>query len=126
MTLFDDGLAKGKGLTLRRSPVFLRVTEKDGEFDALDQLDDQPAPGETIHVYLRVGEPGFCFVDGTDKQGRRTGYRCAFAHYRLYDPQPIREEAWDTSLWREWCAEQGKRMNQPDTATGEPGSTPPK
>ena len=125
MTLFDDGPAKGKGLTLQRSPVLLRVTEKSGNFDALDQLDDTPAPGETIHVYLRVGEPGFCFVDGTDKHGRRTGYRCAFAHYRLYEHQPSHTEAWDTELWREWCAEQGKRMSQPETATGEPGRAQP-
>lgn len=46
MTTFIDGPAKGQTLMLRRNPVYLIVTEENGKFDALDQLEDAPKPTE--------------------------------------------------------------------------------
>lgn len=58
MISFQGGPAEGKaeGLLLRRAPRFLRVVRGgDGDWDALDQLGDAPAAGETIYAYERVG-----------------------------------------------------------------------
>ena len=56
MTRFLDGPAAGNALMLRRAPLFLRVTidAAGGKVDALDQLDDDPQDGETVHVYRQL------------------------------------------------------------------------
>ncbi len=103
MTTFEDGPAKDKILSLARAPVFLRVTEKDGKFDALDQVEDTPRPGEFMHVYKLVSYDGGAFVDGRDKKtGKRTGGYMVIARYKLYSEQPSQDTLGDTKKWQEW------------------------
>ena len=54
-TRFIDGPAKGVVLDLERTPHYLRVVHdsETWQWDALDQLDDEPKPTETIFVYRR-------------------------------------------------------------------------
>lgn len=59
---FHGGPANGCNLMLRRAPALLRVvqikTGKGIEFDALDQLNDQPEPGELVSIYKIRGQAG--------------------------------------------------------------------
>lgn len=55
LVLFEDGPAKGASLTLRRTPIYLRVVkELDGRIDALDQPDDTLNLGDVIFIYKKV------------------------------------------------------------------------
>lgn len=112
MTTIHDGPAQGAKLTLQRSPIFLRVVRKPGgEWDALDQLTDEPAPDEEIHVYRRIGEPTTAHIDGRDpKTGKRYGRWMSFAEYRLHPEQPGDAQARLRSSWQEWCNEQGAKL----------------
>lgn len=96
MTSFLNGPAKGKSLMLHRSPLFLRVVEKAEEWDALDQVNDSPAAGETIHVYERTYKGG---------KAKSASGCYPLAHYRLHDNPPPIETQRDTALWRQWCIE---------------------
>ena len=58
MTTFVDGPAKGQRLRLKRAARFLRVTEANGEWDALDQLTDHPRTDEKLWAYEITGQPG--------------------------------------------------------------------
>jgi hypothetical protein len=60
VTRFIDGPAAGTVLSLKRSPLFLRAVQDplDGKWDALDQLDDAPRPGERIVVYRKTEDRG--------------------------------------------------------------------
>lgn len=80
---FIDGPAAGRTLDLRRAPHFLRVvTAEDGTVDALDQPTDEPAAGETIHVY--VAEAGSFSTVYVCVRGRNAGAggRYESARYR--------------------------------------------
>lgn len=57
MTTFVDGPAKGKNLSLKRAPRFLRVVCEGSTWDALDQPDDTPKETEKLFAYEIVGEP---------------------------------------------------------------------
>jgi hypothetical protein len=104
MTSFHDGPANGKTLTLKRAPLFLRVTVgQDGKIDALDQLDDAPMPDEKILVYRRRGEAGSLHIDGRDKRGRRFGEWYAYGEYDLFAEQPADEILRNNQRWRNWC-----------------------
>ena len=105
MITFVDGPAAGVSLSLQRTPMLLRVvTEACGAVDALDQLDDEPRPGESICVYQIVGLP-------------RRGIACSrgkgcrpfvVAEYRLCSDQPIGDEARDG--WPEWAEQQAAKL----------------
>lgn len=103
-----DGPAKGTLLSLARAPRFLRVVvDTAGKVDAMDQVDDEPKDGETIHVYRREGEvtSGFACTRG---KGCRPLLGAA---YRLVDPQPEGDELAalrQTSRWQLWCLRQVK------------------
>lgn len=74
MTSFAGGPAAGVSLLLRRAPLYLRaVTGPDGKWDALDLLDDAPAPNETVVAYRRVGTASAMMLDWTEKGKRRGG-----------------------------------------------------
>lgn len=96
MTSFEGGPAGGATLLLRRAPVFLRVViGPRGKVDALDQLEDVPADGETVHVYERFGprghvclRPGGCHEYGT------------YRHLPHVDGELLR----DTAAWRAWAS----------------------
>lgn len=66
MTTFKDGPAEGRTLLLRRAPTLLRVVQEDGEFDALDQLNDEPGPRESIYCYFLVENRGSVHLCGRD------------------------------------------------------------
>lgn len=113
MTKLEDGPAAGNVLNLRRAPLLLRVTiTPAGEVDALDQLDDEPAPHEAIHVYLLGREPMTGFVDGTDKRGRRFGHQITIAAYFHYERQPSDADARDSQRWQLWCQENRNHANE--------------
>lgn len=109
MTKFTDGPAAGCCLNLGRSPVFLRVVEHDGKFDALDQLDDMPGDHESITVYRKVSDDGTVHIDGRDKKGKRFGawYQCAT--YAIYGNQPEDKTARTPALWMSWCKAEYER-----------------
>src|SRR5712671_5454007 len=102
MTLFTDGPAKGQHLRLKRAPVFMRVTEEAGKFDALDQPEDTPKVSENLHAYRMVGTPGMCHIN----RGRNGSGFFTVATYQLVETQPDEKTMRDTELWRAWCYDQ--------------------
>lgn len=95
MTRFIDGPAAGKTLMLKRAPLFLRVTQRGDDWDALDQLDDQPAADEEIHVYRLQGQPGSVHMNF----GRCRGGLFTTAEYAYFSPQPTDAELRTTAAW---------------------------
>ena len=104
MTTFLDGPAKGQTLMLRRCPVFLRVVESGGKWDALDQPSDTPRSGETLYAYSLVGRPGVCYHINCGRKGGGGTY--PISEYRLVENQPATAEMASTEDWRAWCAGQ--------------------
>lgn len=99
MTTFEDGPAKGQRLMLHRAPIFLRVTEKGGKFDALDQVDDTPRPDEMLYAYQLAERPGHCHINTGRKPG---GGFYPVAKYRMIVPQPLLEEMLTREAWVKW------------------------
>lgn len=113
MTRFLDGPTAGVILSLRRAPLYLRVVrDAAGKWDALDQLDDTPTPGEAVvAVYRLEGTPSVCFIDGV-RNRRRVGWRELMASYRAVGEQPDLDVVRDTAAWRAWCVkEQAKEKS---------------
>lgn len=86
-------------MMLKRSPLFLRVTERDGKLDALDQLDDKPHESETIYAYERVGEAYACHINAT-----KGGGFYSMADYKFVVPQPTDKEMRTLDAWRKCAA----------------------
>ena len=103
MTSFKDGPAAGKSLLLKRSPQFLRVVEADGEFDALDLIEDRPRPRETCYAYELVEARGMMHLNMRDRKGKRCCGWYAVADYRLVEPQPEQAVMCDTAKWQAWA-----------------------
>lgn len=101
MTSFVDGPAKGTVLQLQRAPFLLRVVSgKPGEFDALDQPDDEPKLYESIYVYRLAGPPGSVHIC---RSPRRSSGWFAVAEYKLLD-RPVRDaDVRTTADWNDWC-----------------------
>lgn len=103
MTRFLDGPAAGEVLFLKRAPMYLRaVQDAGGKWDALDLLDDAPAPDERIVVYRIEGEPSYCHINMRGKGG-------GVFHggtYRLISPQPQDEDVRTIAAWRAWVGRQ--------------------
>ncbi len=99
MTHFIDGPAAGQTLMLKRAPLYLRVVEKNGAWDALDQLEDTPDPAEKIYAYERVGKPGQVHIN----QGSGRGGWFTMAEYSLVADQPGDVVMRDPESWRKWC-----------------------
>lgn len=100
MIEFLDGPARGVVLELRRIPTLLRVVQQGKEFDALDQLDDEPRVGEKITVYRRVkqGRVHIC----NRGRGKRSGWYFT-ASYRVLQRQPADDQVRTTEAWRQWA-----------------------
>ena len=108
MTKFIDGPAAGQTLTLRRAPILLRVTfdgkdglfgEADGQWDALNELDDAAHPGERLYAYILRAPPTMIHVC------RRPG-GCGFyaiAEYVYLPDQPDDATMRDNAKWAAWC-----------------------
>lgn len=99
-----DGPAKGQHLMIRRCPLFLRMVQNArGQWDALDQVEDDPKVGETVYVYERIPGTHFnAFV--------RPGGRHEFADYKFIPEAPTdvlrkRED------WQAWCVRQFELMS---------------
>lgn len=104
MTTFQDGPAKGQTFMLRRAPVFLRVTEAVGKFDALDQPDDTPEPHETLHCYVLAEKPRSVHLCVRGKN-RGAGGFYPMATYKLVENPPT--DASMRAQWRVYTDQQG-------------------
>jgi hypothetical protein len=76
--------------------------EENGQWDALDQLEDTPRPDETLHAYEISGEPGRCHIL---KRGGGSGWYGS-ANYRWVAEQPDDATMRDAEKWRAWCEAQ--------------------
>ena len=93
-------------LSLKRTPVYLRfvckgITGCSRNWDALDQLDDKPEPGEFI-IVGRLGKRGSMHLDRV-VNGRRVGEWYQTADYDPVDDQPPQDVLSDNAKWREWA-----------------------
>lgn len=104
-------------LELKRAPKFLRFVwdVKANKWDALDQLDDEPRPGETVFA-ARLADTGSLHVDGY-RNGRRCGWWYATATYELVEPQPDPATLRDREAWQKWATEANAREKQGGTQT---------
>lgn len=104
MVSFEGGALHGELLLLKRAPQFLRgVVGADGSKDALDQLDDAPESGETLHAYALVSSRGMVHLYcSRSRKGNASGWY-VMAKYRAVEAQPAQEVMADTAKWREWC-----------------------
>lgn len=100
MTTFQDGPAKGQRLMLHRAARFLRVTELNGKWDALDQPSDTPRPDEKLYAYEIVGKPGHMHLNTGRKPG---GGFYPIAEYRFVPAQPTDAQMRDREQWYRWC-----------------------
>jgi hypothetical protein len=93
---FVDGPAEGESLDLRRAPYFLRVVRGiDGKWDALDQLDDDPAMGETIFIYKARAVTGIFCGRGKGNSGRMVEY----VHTEEIKPEGMEDrDAWQAAV----------------------------
>jgi len=102
MISFEGGPADGNRLSLRRTPVYLRVViDSHGVVDALDQLDDEVRLGETVHVYRLLDDVGTAIVCSRGKSGGCRHER--IARYGYCEDQPPEEVCRANSLLREWA-----------------------
>lgn len=108
-TTFLDGPASGQRMMLRRAPVFLRVTQRHGKFDALDQLDDTPEPGEAIRVYILTAAPTAMHILIRGKNKSAGGWYFSGV-YRLAGEQPDDAVLRDNHRWRAWCHGDGAAL----------------
>lgn len=117
-TRFIDGPAKGIVLELERTPIFLRAVHdsRTWAWDALDQLDDEPEPSETVFVYRLDGEVSRGFACSRGKNG---GCRHFFhADYKLYDVQPSQEELRNAEFWQQWTHQEYERTKPLEEVQG--------
>lgn len=100
MITFVDGPAKGQRLELSRTPIMLRVTRSEsGEWDALDQPDDEPRDDEYIFLYRMHTSFGSYHVRMSDGTGGWRGQ----ASYQLHQEQPPDDVLRERDKWNAWC-----------------------
>jgi len=102
VTHFEDGPAKGQHLMLKRTPIYLRVVQSEGKWDALDMPEDDPRNGEVVHAYRLKERSGMCHVN----MGSGKGGFYPIAIYRAVSPQPTVGEMANRSAWVKWCEDQ--------------------
>jgi hypothetical protein len=103
MTTFINGPAAGVTLQLRRAPMLLRaVKNAAGQWDALDQLGDEPKSDEEIHVYRLAAPPTGYHLRMSGKRKHLSGMYQR-GDYRLADRQPADSECRTTEAWNAWC-----------------------
>lgn len=98
MTRFLDGPAQGQHFMIRRTPVFVRVTEENGKWDILNDAGDAPRRTETPHAYVLSERPGMCCIRASEGRGGifQSGV------YRHCDPQPDEREMRNETSWSAW------------------------
>lgn len=105
MIKFLDGHAEGQVLELRRLPMFLRVVRsRGGNWDALDQLDDEPKASETIFVYKRRDDLPISKIHVCRSPRSKSGWLVS-ASYSVLPEQPGDEDVRSTAAWRPWVEE---------------------
>jgi hypothetical protein len=103
MTHFIDGPATNVSLCLTRSPLFLRVVKQATDWDALDQVSDEPDPKEQIWVYVRDGSGNnSVHIKFGGKDKAKSGWY-KVARYRFYSVQPGELILRDRTRWQAWC-----------------------
>jgi hypothetical protein len=118
---FLDGPAKDVILQLHRAPLILRVVrDKQGQWDALDQLGDSPKPGEVVYLYRAVTVPRSMHLSMADR--KKSGWFYS-ADYRYLDDQPAKIHTWSNWEWDKWCNDNKDRLMELFVAeTGYKGS----
>lgn len=92
-----------KTLELTRTPIYLRFTIKNSDFDTLDalnNLEDVIEDGE-ICIAAKLTSRGTLHLDKT-VNGRRVGEWLQTVGYHSVDVQPSQEVMRDNDLWRAW------------------------
>ncbi len=106
MISFLDGPAAGRTLAPKRAPAYLRVVHGKEGWDALDQLEDEPRPGEELFAYCLVSRPtAYHLLCGRGRRGNASGWYWN-AEYRVVDPQPDQATLANTDKWRAWATVQ--------------------
>lgn len=92
---FRDGPAKEASMLMfHRAPLYLRVVRgMDGKWDALDQLDDEPALGDTIFIYKQM-QGRYGHIKGATRA--TSGFILGYEHTDAIDPEGME----DTAAWR--------------------------
>lgn len=111
MTSFVDGPAMGiDPLMLRRSPVLLRVVRgPDGEWDALDCLDDEAGLGEELFLYILSEKPSPMHILFIGKDPGACGWY-PISTYKFSPEQPSQETMRDFDAWGAWCEANRERL----------------
>jgi hypothetical protein len=105
---FRDGPAAKESLQLSRLPLYLRVVRGQA-WDALDRLDDEPAPGESVYAYERVGGPTQMHLYCPGKGPHRSGWY-VMQEYRFVAELPG-DEGRVKEKWQQWAIEQVARKS---------------
>lgn len=122
MTTFLDGPAGGVELGLRRAPIMLRVTRgRNGNWDALDQPDDEPRRNERIFVYHLVGQTTSVHICARGKGGKALRGTWTSGVYRHLTEHVADEHLRTTAAWAKWCDANESRLraliaSQPEAA----------
>lgn len=88
---------------LKRTPVFLRVVDSGGRWDALDQPGGEPMVNEVVHAYQLAEAKGSMHLNARDKDGKRCGGFYPLASYKVCEEQPTKAEMINTQAWQDWC-----------------------
>jgi hypothetical protein len=108
MINFLDGPAEGVTLALRRAPLLLRVVRSQrGAWDALDQLEDEAQPKESIFVYRLEGPTSWYHVC---RRPRSQSGMYMIASYRVLPEQPAEEHLRTTKAWHVWADANAARL----------------
>lgn len=105
-------------LSLRRVPKYLRFTCRgigscSRQWDALDQLDDEPEPGEKLFAAVLASQSSV-HLDRTVR-GRRVGEWIPTASYDLVPNPPAQEILRDRAQWQQWCVDQEAKSKEKKT-----------
>lgn len=96
--MIEDGPANGcPMLMLHRFPYYLRIVRGiDGKWDALDQLDDEAALGDTIFIYKRVNSRAGHIKGRTRAE---SGFMFLYRHTDDIDPAGMDDrDAWRAAV----------------------------
>ena len=100
MIEFKGGPAHDATLSLRRIPILLRVVvDADSVVDALDQLYDQPRPGERVFVYKRVSHSSYHLKSSCRSL---TGWHWSAVYHFVDMPIEVATVR-STDAWRRWA-----------------------
>lgn len=110
MSYFVDGPAAAVNLMTRRAPIVLRVVQNSkGNWDALDQLDDEPGPDEKIYVYQLHEPPTSMHLCCRGKSKGASGWYQIGKYYFLSE-QPADEHLRTRQAWSNWCDANKERL----------------